>query len=76
MRLPHLIHRDPAWCIQGIFALYQCRCGARRVTWVTRSLYGPVPEGFPLLEDRHGRQVTDSGWHHIVAASPDRGITG
>jgi hypothetical protein len=56
------IHRDPGWRMSGLFALYQCRCGAKRTLWVSRRMYGPVPDGWPPLTDKHGRQLVDSGW--------------
>jgi hypothetical protein len=63
MTLPRLhVHRDPRWRMAGIFALYECRCGARRIRWVHRNRYGPPPAGFPPLTDSHGRQLADSGW--------------
>lgn len=61
MRIFH-VHRDRHWYMDGIYALYHCRCGARRVRWVNRKMAGPVPVGFPALRDKHGRPVTDTGW--------------
>jgi hypothetical protein len=57
-------HRDPDWHMSelGIFALYRCRCGARRTVWVARRVYGVIPDEYPRLTDRHGRQLADSGW--------------
>jgi hypothetical protein len=59
--LPHF-HRDPDWQSNGLFALYRCRCGAKRTRWINRGMYGPIPDGFPRLTDRHGQQLADSGW--------------
>lgn len=56
------IHRDPDWQDTGIFRLYECRCGAKRVRRVSLRMYGPIPAGWPSLLDRHGRSVEDSGW--------------
>lgn len=64
MRFFHF-HRDPDWRMDdgiGAYALYECRCGARRTRWLNRRMAGSVPAGFPPLLDRHGRDVTDSGW--------------
>jgi hypothetical protein len=61
MRFLH-IHRDRYWQQRGLYAYYQCRCGARRVVWTVRSMLGPVEHGWPELADKHGRQVTDTGW--------------
>lgn len=58
------LHWDAHWRNDGIFGLYQCRCGARRVRRVNYALMGPIPHGWPPLEDRHGGPVNDSGWHH------------
>jgi hypothetical protein len=55
-------HRDPDWRMDGIYALYQCRCGARRTRWVNRRMGAPIPAGFPKLTDRHGFRLIDSGW--------------
>jgi hypothetical protein len=63
MRLPHLIHTDPHWQLAGVFALAECRCGARRIRWVSRRVYSPRPAGWPPLMDQHGMPVADSGWH-------------
>ena len=61
--LPHF-HRDPDWRMteNGIFALHECRCGAKRTRWVNHLAYRPVPAGFPLPRDKHGQYRTDSGW--------------
>lgn len=53
-------HRDPDWQFDGVFV--RCRCGAKRIRWVNRKLFGPVPDGFPSLQDRHGQTLADSGW--------------
>jgi len=62
VKLPHLIHRDPAWEIRGIHAYYECRCGARRVRRFYRNRSGPTEQGWPQLTDRHGQPRDDSGW--------------
>lgn len=59
--LPHF-HRDPDWQEDGIYRLHACPCGAKRIRWVNRKLYGAIPDGYPSLTDRHGRQLADSGW--------------
>lgn len=61
MRLFHW-HRDRNWQTDGIHAFYECRCGARRVRWVNLRIGAPLPAGWPGLSDKHGRDVTDSGW--------------
>jgi hypothetical protein len=73
MRLPHLVHRDRNWQLDGLYAYYQCRCGARRVRWVVRSLYGPGRDGWPELADQHGRQVDDTGWRRSRRPEPAEG---
>lgn len=64
MKLPHLFHRDPHWRLDawGHLALYECRCGARRVRQYCLNRSGPIPPGWPQLVDSHGRAVNDSGW--------------
>ena len=56
------IHWDRDWVAKGGFALYECRCGARRTMRLNRNYWGPVPPGWPPLLDRHHMPVADSGW--------------
>jgi hypothetical protein len=67
MKLPHLIHRDRRWQIRGLFAYYECRCGARRIRWVNRGMCGPPEPGWPELQDKHGAEMYDSGWKRKAA---------
>lgn len=62
MRLPHWIHRDSRWRTHGIYAYYECRCGARRTRRLAANLAGPVAPGWPEPRDKHGRILDDSGW--------------
>lgn len=56
------IHRDPNWQKRGVWACYECRCGARRVRRIVINLMGPVPPGWPQPVDTHGVSRLDSGW--------------
>lgn len=55
------IHYDRDWQMDGSNALYECRCGARRVRRMYTGVY-TVSSGWPRLVDRHGRGVMDTGW--------------
>lgn len=62
MRQLFHLHWDLRWRQEGIWYKFECRCGARRLRAATRNQWGPVPEGWPQMADRHGRAVMDSGW--------------
>lgn len=55
-------HYDPDWNISGIYRYDECRCGARRTTYLTWKLAGPHRSGWPSPTDRHGVTRWSSGW--------------
>lgn len=56
------VHYDRNWQKDGSNAVYECRCGARRVRWVYWGACTVSPPGWPRLVNRHGEFVRDTGW--------------
>jgi hypothetical protein len=55
-------HRDPNWEVRGLYAYYDCNCGAKRTRKYVINLDGPSEAGYPPLRDKRNRSVLDSGW--------------
>lgn len=59
---PLHVHYDRQWTSNGLHDYAQCRCGARRVRRRSWSVAGPVTGGWPVLADKHGLDIGDTGW--------------
>lgn len=56
------LHHDPNYTVDAVHRYDECRCGARRTTWIAVNLIGPTRADWPPLVDRHGFYRQSSGW--------------